>query len=134
MSHWQVKHESASRLQKHESRLQKHESRLQKYESRLQKYESRLQKHEISCMKHFLESLSCVCNLCKCFTKVKDFHESLSWKSSMKVQETFMKYWNCKKWYMEDRYINQWEGNLTFTCRNMVYLGKKLAQVCNLIG
>ena len=54
MSHWQVKHESASasRLQKHESRLQKYESRLQKHESRLQKYESRLQKHESRLQKH----------------------------------------------------------------------------------
>ena len=34
MSHWQLKHESASA-------------------SHLQKHESRLQKHEITCMKHF---------------------------------------------------------------------------------
>ena len=41
MSHWQVKHESASA-------------------SRLQKHESRLQKDEISCMKHLpdFESVS----------------------------------------------------------------------------
>ena len=67
MSHWQVKHESASA--------------------------SRLQKHEISCMKHF-----------------PDF-ASVSRKSFMKVQETFMKLQEVV--YGRSIYCNnQWEGNL----------------------
>ena len=53
----------------------------------------------------------------------------------MIVQETFMK---LQEVVYGGRYTNQWEGNLRHSfhdcCRNMVYLGKKLAQVCNLIG
>ena len=83
-----------------------------------------LQKHEITCMKHFPD-----------FASV-----SLEWKTFMKVFHESAKIFNESARsgiWMIDILIN-WKGIFftaftivkeTFTCKNIVYLGKKLAQV-----